>query len=59
MSVLNFSHNGPHKNALGIFEILSFGFLTFFFKKLKFTIVAYGEIKNVTYLKNERWQSKT
>ena len=52
--VLNFPPNGRHKTPLGIFEILSFRFLTiFFFKNFKFTIVAYGEIKNLNYLENE------
>ncbi len=31
--VLNFPPNGPHKNLFGIFEILSFRFLTIFFRK--------------------------
>ena len=36
--VLNFPPNGPHKTTLGIFEILSFCFLTFFFfENSKFT----------------------
>ncbi len=55
--VLNFLHNGPHKTAFGIFEILSFQFFNdFFFKNFKFTIVhvSYGEIKNLNYLENER-----
>ena len=32
---LIFSHNGPHKTTLGIFEILSFRFLTIFFRKFQ------------------------
>ncbi len=53
--VLNYPPNGPHKTTFGIFEILSFWFLTiFFFENCKFTIVAYGEIKNLNYLENER-----
>ena len=58
--LLNFPLNGPHKLTLGIFEILSFRFLTsvflcvFFSKIFKFTIVAYGEIKSLNYLENER-----
>ncbi len=50
--VLNFSPNGAHKNALGFFETLSYWFLTIFIEK--FAIVAYGEIKNLDYVKNER-----
>ena len=46
--------NSPHKTTFAIFEILSFLFLTIFFKNSKFTIVAYGEIKNLNYLENER-----
>ncbi len=42
---LIFFPNGPHKITFGIFEILSFWFLTIFFENSKFTIVAYGEIK--------------
>ena len=44
----------PHKTAFGIFEIFKFPiFNDFFFENFKFTIVAYGEIKNLNYLKNE------
>ena len=52
--VLNFPPNGPHKTTLGIFEILSFRLLTIFFRKFQIRIVAYGEIKNLNYLENER-----
>ncbi len=53
--VLNFFPDGPHNSTLGIFEILSFWiFNNFFFENSKFTIVAYGEIKNLNYLENER-----
>ena len=48
--VLNFPPNGPHKTSFGIFEIYSFWFLTIG----KFTIVAYGEIKTLNYLENQR-----
>ncbi len=43
----NFPSNGPHKTTFGIFENVSFPFLTIFFfsDNFKFTIVAYGEIK--------------
>ncbi len=51
--VLNFPPSGPHKNGLGIFEILSFWFLMIFFRKLQIHL-AYGEIKNLNYLENER-----
>ncbi len=51
---MNFLPTGPHKTTFGIFEILSFWFLTIFFENSKFTIVAYGEIKNLNYLENER-----
>ncbi len=45
--VLIFPPNGPHKNTFGLFEVLSFQVLTFFFlENFKFAIVAYGEIKN-------------
>ncbi len=57
--VLNVPPNGPHKTTFGIFEILSFWFLTNFFENSKFTIVAYGEIKNLNYLEHERSESKT
>ena len=33
--VLNFPPSGPHKMTLGIFEILSFWFLTIFFRKFQ------------------------
>ncbi len=51
----NFLPNGPHKPTIGIFEILSFFFfLTIFFSEnFKFTIVLYGETKNLNYLENE------
>ena len=51
---LHFPVNGSHKITLGIFEILSFRFLTIFFENFKFTIVAYGEIKSLNYLEHER-----
>ena len=53
--LLNFPSNGPHKTTFGIFENVSFPFLTIFFfsDNFKFTIVAYGEIKNLNYLENE------
>ncbi len=41
--VLNFPSNGPHKTTFGIFELLSFQFLTSFSENFKFTIVAYME----------------
>ncbi len=44
---------GLHKTTLGIFEILNFQFLMFFFN-FKFTIVPYGETKNLNYPENER-----
>ena len=57
---MNFSPNGRHKIMLRIFEILNFRFLTnFFFENFKFTIVPYGEIKNLKYLENDGWYSKT
>ncbi len=59
---LNILPNGPHKTNFGIFEILSFRFLTIFCSR-KFQIhywkEVYGEIKNVNYLENERSWSKT
>ena len=45
--ILNFPPNGPHEILFGIFEMFKF-----FFEK--FTIVAYGEIKNLNYVENER-----
>ncbi len=49
------SLHGPQKITFGIFEILSFRFLTiFFFQKFHFPIVTYGEIKNLNCLENER-----
>ena len=36
---LNFPPNGPHKKTFGV--------------NIKFTIVAYGEIKKLNYLENE------
>ncbi len=48
------SPNGPHKITSVIFEIWSFRFLTIFFENFKFAIVAYGEIKNLNYVENER-----
>ncbi len=30
-------------------------FNDFFFENFKFTIVGYGEIKNLPYMENERW----
>ena len=58
--VLNFPPNGPHKTMFGIWEILSFRFLMgFFFENFKFTIVAYGEIKHLSYLENEWLWRKT
>ncbi len=52
--VLNFPPNGPHKSTFGIF--LNFEFLIFnefFFENIKFTLVAYGEIKKLNYIENE------
>ena len=50
-----FSRNGPHKTTSGIFEILSFQFLTIFFENFKFTIVAYGSRnQSLNNLENER-----
>ena len=42
-----FPSYGPPKTAfnLGLFEILSYRFLTIFPENFKFTIVAYGQIK--------------
>ena len=49
-----FSPNGSHKTLFGIFGILSHQFvMIFFFENFEFTIVAYGEIKNLNYLENE------
>ena len=50
--VLTFPHKGHNKTVfnLGIFEILSF---QFFFKNVKFTIVSYGENKNLNSLEKE------
>ncbi len=53
-----FPPSGRHKTPFGIFEILSFRFLTFFFQNFKFTIVAYGEIKNLNYLGSEILESR-
>ncbi len=59
--VLNFPRYGPHKTTLVGFEILNFRLLPFFFffffffcENFNFNIVAYGEIKNLNYLDNER-----
>ena len=41
--VLNFPPNCPHKTTFGLSE-----FYRFFFRKSKFTIIAYGEIRNHT-----------
>ncbi len=54
--LLNFLPNGPHKISLGIFEVLkfeflSFRFLTIFVEIFHFTILPYGEINNLNYLK--------
>ncbi len=46
--------NGPLKTTVGIFELLSFRFLTVFFNNFKFTSVPNGEIQNLNYLENER-----
>ena len=43
-----------HKTSQKKFEILSYRFLTIFPQNFKFSIVAYGEIKNLNYLENER-----
>ncbi len=51
--VLNVSPNGPHKTTVWIFEIFNFWFLGIFFQNSKFTIVTYGEIKNLNYLEHE------
>ena len=48
--VLNFPSSGPNKTTFVIFKILSFRFLTIYFRKFQFTIVAYGEIKNLHHL---------
>ncbi len=59
---LNFLPNGPHKTVFGIFEILSFWFVTNFFQKFKihyWTLSCCGETKNLNYLENERSYSKT
>ncbi len=48
--VLNFPPNGPHKTTFGMFEILSFRFLIFFFENFNFAIVAYEKIKSLNYL---------
>ncbi len=48
-----FSSNGPHKTTLGIFEIISFPFLTSF-ENFKFTIVAYGSRNQKPQLSGKR-----
>ncbi len=53
--VLNFLPNGPHKIALGIFQIWGFWILMIFFQTFKLTIVAYGEIKSSIIWTNERF----
>ena len=46
--VLNCSPNCPHKTTLAIFEILEFLIFNYFlFEEFKFTIVPYGETKNL------------
>ena len=53
--VLDFPANGPHKTPFGIFEIVSFQFLTFFFRKFQIYHCTLMEIsKNLKYLENER-----
>ena len=49
-----FSSHWSSQNYVWDFEILSLRFLMIFFENIKFTIVAYGEIKNLNYLENER-----
>ena len=51
--VLDFPPNGLHKTALGVFEFLNFRILIILFQNFKFTIIAYGEMKNLNYLENE------
>ena len=49
--LLNFLPSGPHKVLLE----LSLRYLTiFFFENFNFTVVPYGEIKNLNYMENER-----
>ncbi len=47
------SPKGRYKTRLE-FEILSFRFLTIFFEIFKFAIAAYGEMKSLNNLINER-----
>ena len=54
----NFPPNGPHKTTFGIFESLSFRFLTFFFENIKFTIIAYGDIKTSIIWKTSARRAK-
>ncbi len=50
--LLNVLLSGPHKRTTCILDFLNFEF-TIFDKFLKFSIVSYGETKNLTYLENE------
>ena len=54
--VLHLPPNGPHNSNVLNFEFLIFNdlFVVFFFENSKFTIVAYGEIKKLNHLENER-----
>ncbi len=55
---LNFLPNAPHKSTFGIFENSSLRFLMIFFENFKFTIVPYGETKNLNYLKTTDRRAK-
>ncbi len=53
---LNFPPNGLHKTTLGIFEILSFRFLTFFFfiQHFKLSIVPYKPQTSIVWKTSDR-----
>ncbi len=51
---LNFRPDGPQKNTLGFWNFEFSIFNDFFFENFNLTTVAYGEIKNLNYLENER-----
>ena len=55
--LLNFPPNGPHKAMFGIFEILSFRFLTIFFSEI--SNLPLQPMENLNYLEYEQSQSKT
>ncbi len=51
---LEFSSQWSSHNCVWDFWIFEFAIFNDFFENLKFTIVPYGETKNLNYLENER-----